>query len=127
MFSQQRLLSWVTVALLTVTLPLLSSCFLLVKGKQPVTITASEKDAEIRADGVYLGQGQATVQLSKGESHAITATKGNRTACAAIDYSISTTGILDAVGGCLLLLPAVGLASDGAWKLDATHIYLKMP
>mgnify|MGYP000095174084 FL=1 len=63
MFSQQRLLSWVTVALLTVTLPLLSSCSLLVKGKQPVTITASEKDAEIRADGVYLGQGQATVQL----------------------------------------------------------------
>ena len=122
MFSQQRLLSWVTVALLTVTLPLLSSCSLLVKGKQPVTITASEKDAEIRADGVYLGQGQATVQLSKGESHAIT-----DTACAAIDYSISTTGILDAVGGCLLLLPAVGLASDGAWKLDATHIYLKMP
>ena len=80
-----------------------------------------------RADGVYLGQGQATAHLSKGESHAITATKGNRTACAAINYSISTTGILDAVGGCLLLLPAVGLASDGAWKLDATHIYLKMP
>lgn len=43
MFSQQRLLSWVTVTLLAVTLPLLSSCSLLVQGKQPVTITASEK------------------------------------------------------------------------------------
>lgn len=73
------------------------------------------------------GRDRPQYNFSKGESHAITATKGNRTACAAIDYSISTTGILDAVGGCLLLLSAVGLASDGAWKLDATHIYLKMP
>ncbi len=39
MFSQQRLLSWVTVTLLAVTLPLLSSCSLLVQGKQPVHIT----------------------------------------------------------------------------------------
>lgn len=126
MTSLQRLLSRVTASLLAVALFATSSCSLLVKGKQPVTITASEKDAEIRADGIYLGQGQATAYLSKGESHSITATKGNRSACATIDYSISTTGILDAVGGCLLLLPAVGLASDGAWKLDTTHIYLKM-
>ena len=31
---------------------------------------------------------------------------------------ITTTGILDAIGGLLFLVPAIGLISPGAWDLD---------
>lgn len=127
MTSLQRLLSRVTASFLAITLPATSSCSLFVKEKQPVSITTSEKDAVIYVDNAYIGQGQATINLSKGETHTITSIKGNRFASAAINYSMSTTGILDAVGGCFLLLPALGFLSDGAWQLDATQIYLKMP
>ncbi len=111
--------------LLTSLLPVVSSCSFLANGKQAVSITASESDAEIFADGQYLGKGSVTAYLAKGESHAISAQKGNRYIGTSIDYSLAPVGFVDAVGGCLLLLPAAGLASDGAWKLDKTSVYLK--
>lgn len=98
----------------------------MVSGKQSVSITASEKDAAIYVDNAYVGHGQATTLLSKGKTHTITAIKGNRFASAPINYSISTTGILDAAGG-ILLLPALGFLSDGAWQLDTAQVYLQMP
>lgn len=102
-----------------------ASCSLFAKGTQPVTIISSDPEAEIRADGNYLGKGQVTVTLDKANSHSIVATKGNKLACATIDYNLSTTGILDAIGTFVFLVPALGFLSSGAWKLDTTHVYLK--
>ncbi len=112
-------------SLLTSLLPVVSSCSFLANGKQAVSISASESDADIYADGQYLGKGSVTAYLAKGESHAISAQKGNRYIGTSIDYSLAPIGFVDAVGGCLILLPAIGLAADGAWKLEKTDIYLK--
>ena len=34
---------------------------------------------------------------------------------------IATTGVLDAIGGFLFLVPAIGLISPGAWDLDQRY------
>lgn len=104
----------------------LASCSLFVRGKQPVTILTDEPNADIRVDGQYLGRGRATVSLDKRETHSIVATMGKRSAYATIDYDFSTTGVLDLIGGCIILLPALGLLSGGAWKLDQTHVNLQL-
>lgn len=102
------------------------SCSLFVEGTQPVTILASDKEADIRVDGIFIGRGQATAVLDKGESHSIVATKGDKAAYATVDYGVSTTGILDGVGSCLLILPVLGFISGGAWRLDTTHVNLHL-
>lgn len=104
----------------------LASCSLFVRGKQSVTILTDEPNADIRVDGQYLGRGRATVSLDKRDYHSVVATRGNRSAYATIDYDFSTTGVLDLIGGCIILLPALGLLSGGAWKLDKTQVHLQL-
>lgn len=104
----------------------LASCSLFVREKQPVTILADEPNADIRVDGQYLGRGRATVSLIKRETHSIVATMGKRSAYTTIDYDFSTTGVLDLIGGCIILLPALGILSGGAWQLDQTHVNLHL-
>lgn len=49
----------------------------------------------------------------------ITSTKKVRT-------HITTTGVLDAIGGFLFLVPAIGLISPGAWELDQKEIEMTL-
>lgn len=36
------------------------------------------------------------------------------------------TGVLDVVGGCLFLVPFIGLATPGAWSLDETDVTISL-
>jgi hypothetical protein len=38
----------------------------------------------------------------------------------------NTTGVLDAVGTCLFLIPAIGLFTPGAWSLDETNVTVNL-
>ncbi len=54
-------------------------------------------------------------------------TSDNRAGVATIGTKISTTGVLDLVGGILILVPFLGLLSSGFWSLDTDQVAIAVP
>ena len=54
-------------------------------------------------------------------------TSDNRAGTATIGTKISTTGVLDIVGGCFLLVPFLGLVAPGFWSLDTDQVAIAVP
>ncbi|OGW79688.1 MAG: hypothetical protein A2Z83_00455 [Omnitrophica bacterium GWA2_52_8] len=44
----------------------------------------------------------------------------------AIGKSLNTTGVLDIIGGVLILIPLFGLLAPGAYSLDETNVQISM-
>jgi len=65
--------------------------------------------------------------VSKSEAHVLTAKMEGRVAIETTRSTISTTGILDIVGGFFFLLPFLGLLGGGFWKLTQEHYELVFP
>jgi len=115
-------------ALLIAAFPL-SSCSLFVREtNQPVVITTSDPNAQIFVDGVPVGVGTATTEMKRDEGHAILAkTPDNRASTGIVGTKISTTGVLDIIGGCIFLLPFLGMLSSGFYTLDTNHVAIAIP
>ena len=106
----------------------LSSCSLVMPGKQDVDIVCDNKDAFLYADGNPLGYGRAQVKLSRGKDHVISAElPDGRTANVIISKELSVAGKLDLLGTLVFLVPMIGLLSNGAWTLDRDAVFLHMP
>lgn len=106
---------------------LLFSCSLAAPSTQPINIMPSHPGAEVYVDGSLRGSGAQTVELSKKNTHSVMAKCGGSAGVAAIDRNLSTTGILDLIGGFLILIPFIGLVSPGAWELSPTSISVPVP
>jgi len=104
-----------------------AGCSLFVGSMQPVTITASDPRAEIFVDGQQVGTGSVTLQLKRNKSHGVMARVGQRSGSAHIGKTISTTGVLDLVGGFLLLVPFLGVLGPGFWSLDPDNVQISVP
>ncbi len=106
-----------------------SSCSLFVPSSyQPVAITTSDPTAQIYVDGNPVGVGMATAELRRDEGHAILAkTPDNRASTGVVGTRVSTTGILDIIGGCFFLLPFLGALSSGFYTLDTDHVAIAIP
>jgi hypothetical protein len=94
---------------------------------QPVSIQASDPRAELYVDGQHVGTGATTVQVKRNRSHAFMAKLGDRTATASLGKSVSTTGVLDIVGGFFFLVPFIGVVTPGFWELDSETVMLGLP
>lgn len=93
---------------------------------QHIRIACSEADAVLEVNGNKY-TGLADLDLVRNKDVSITCTKpGFQTASKTVRTSLSGTGIADAIGGVLLLGPAVGLVTPGAWNLDETDVTLRM-
>lgn len=105
---------------------LVSGCSTFAPKTQTVSAVCSESDATLQVNGqVY--EGRAQVESKTNKSVAIMCTKpGYFPAQKTIDYSLSGTGVADAVGTALFLLPGLGLFTAGAWKLDETNVNIPM-
>lgn len=106
---------------------LLPGCSLFKSSQQQVTITASDPAAEILVDGSPVGIGTARVGLQRNETHAVMARAGNRVGTSFIGKTVSTTGILDIIGGCFFLVPFFGLIGPGFWDLDPRNVTVILP
>ncbi len=109
----------------------LASCSLFSPGSTDVVIETSEPNACIRVNGKPIGQGTASHSLKKNKNYTIVANctdnKGNRKkGVTIIDSSMSTTGVLDIIGGALFLFPFLGFISNGAWTLDRDYVYVEL-
>ena len=113
--------------LLPVLLAITPACSAFAGSLQPVSIQATDPRAEIYVDGQHVGTGAATVELKRNRSHAFMAKAGDRTATATLGKSISTTGVLDIVGGVLFLVPFIGVVTPGFWELDSETVMLGLP
>ena len=104
-----------------------SGCSFLAPGTQRLFIRTSEPDAKVYLNGSLIGQGSLSYQVNRGQKVEVTVQKegffpGVRT----IERSLSVPGRLDAVGTYLILVPALGLMSPGAYQLDTTEIDIRL-
>jgi len=123
---RKRLLSVFSVVL-AMSLVVSSGCSLFAGRMQPVTITPSDQRADIYVDGEHVGTGTVVVQLRRNRSHGVMAKIGERAGAAHIGREISTTGVLDIVGGLLFLIPFLGVLGPGFWSLDPDHVQIALP
>lgn len=105
----------------------LTGCSLAVGSRQSINIMPSHPRADVYVDGNLVGKGPQNVSMSKSSSHSIMAKCGGSAGTGIIDRSLSTTGMLDLIGGLLILFPLLGLISAGAWKLNPTTLSVAIP
>lgn len=102
-------------------------CSLFVDSRQDITIEASDPAARLFVDGREVGTGRAVVPLRRNDTYAVRAElPDGRIARARISKGISTTGILDIVGGIFFLVPFIGIAAPGFWNLDPDYVFLSL-
>ena len=104
-----------------------SGCSFLARGEQIVSVTVTPSDAAVIANGVeYHMLSPMFIEVPTRDALLITAYKpGYRTAFYAADSKLSTTGIIDAIGG-IAILPAAGLLSNGAWRFTESNIVINL-
>ena len=113
--------------IITVSAFLNAGCSFASPSSQNITIIPSDPRADVFVDGRPLGKGTIQTRLKKSESHAVMARVGDRVGVGQVDRSISTSGMLDIVGGVLILLPLLGLFAPGFWKLDPDVVAVAIP
>lgn len=102
-------------------------CSLFVGSNQTVRIEASDPEARLFVDGQQVGTGSAVVPLRRNKTHSVRAeSPDGQVAQARIRKEISTTGILDIIGGIFLLVPFLGALAPGFWHLDPDYLFLKI-
>ncbi len=104
-----------------------TSCSLFSSSTQTIRIETNSPQCVIKADGETVGGGTtATAKLKKNKTHVITAQHGNKRGMAVVESSLSTTGILDIIGGIWLIVPFLGFLSKGAWELEPEAVTIEL-
>jgi hypothetical protein len=104
-----------------------SSCSLFSSGSQEISIQPTSPRAEVFVDGAHVGTGTMTYSMKKKKTHSVMARCGDSTGVAIVDRQISTTGVLDLVGGFLILIPFLGVFGPGFYELDPEHVVVSIP
>jgi hypothetical protein len=100
-----------------------SGCSMVVPGKQRFSVTASEPDAKIYVNGEYIGQGNVQTRVRRNNDVSVLVKKeGFIPASRSIGTDFSITGILDIIGGCIILIPWLGLFFPGCRQLEQTNV-----
>ena len=104
-----------------------SGCSLFMPHNETITVKTSEDDADIYVNGNFAGKGTVSTAVRRNSNISIMAKKeGFQPAARNISKTISTTGILDIIGGWLILVPFVGLLAPGAWEPSQTNVSIMM-
>jgi hypothetical protein len=102
------------------------SCSLGVGSNQTVTVN-SNVPAKIIANGTPVGTTPISFEAKRAKSLALIATApGYSQSVKTVDRQFSQTGMLDAVGGLFLIVPWIGLVTDGAWELQENNVFLNL-
>src|SRR5690349_20048492 len=97
----------------------LSACSVLRSSYQDLTVQASEEGATIYVNDQEVGPSPVTVPVRRNRDVVVRVRKpGFEDSTRTVDVHWNTTAVLDAIGGVLILVPALGLFAPGAWDLD---------
>ena len=116
-----------SVLLSTALLLSTSACSFASGSRQSIVITASDPEAKLYVDGQYVGTGTASVKLRKKKMHSVIGQIDDRAGTATIDREISTLGMLDLIGGCIIILPWLGVVAPGFWTLQPETVVIAIP
>jgi len=104
-----------------------SGCSIFLPTEQTDSVVTSERDAKIYINGSFSGTGMASLSVKRNENVAIMAKKdGYYPVTRNISKTMSPIGIVDVIGGCIWLVPFVGLLAPGAWEVQQTNVTLQM-
>ena len=102
-------------------------CSAFVPWSQDLSVTSSELDAEIYVNGRFVGTGNIIVRVPRNQNVSVLAKKdGYYPSIRHIGTTISATGVLDIIGGSIILIPFIGLAFPGAQSLNKDNVTLYM-
>ena len=104
-----------------------SGCSAFRSSTQIVSVTTDQPDAQIYINGNLAGQGNANAAVKRNENIQIMAKKsGYVTIQRTIGHSLNTTGVLDIIGGVLILVPLFGLLAAGSHSVDENNLSIAM-
>ena len=84
-----------------------------------IIVSSDPPGAQVVASGVSVGTTPIQFEVHRGDNLFLEIHKpGYQTQYRTSSRRLSTLGILDVVGGVMLLLPLIGLISAGAWEHD---------
>ena len=104
-----------------------TACSLGASATQNIIIMPNHQGAQVSVDGAPIGKGTQTVQMRRKSDHTVTAQCGSSTGAAHVDRNISTTGMLDLIGGLLILVPFIGVVAPGFWDLSPRTVVVVVP
>ena len=100
-------------------------CSMVAGTRQPFSVTASEPDAKIYINGEFIGTGNVQTTVPRARSTSVMVKKeGYYPTTRDIGTKMSSLGILDIIGGCIWLVPFIGLAFPGSHELDQSNVSL---
>jgi hypothetical protein len=107
---------------------LLNACSAFKSSTQNLSVTAEPRTAEIYVNGNMAGRGTASQAVPRDQNaQVMVRNDGCDSVSRSIGKHMNTTGILDIVGGVLILVPFIGLTTAGAYDLDETNISVTLP
>ena len=112
--------------LLVITLLVLQSgCSMFVGSRQDFSVSSNLPDAQILINGEFIGNGNVKTTVPRNRSVSVMVKKdGYYPVTRDIGTKMSTLGVLDIIGGCIFLLPFIGLAFPGSQELDISSVSL---
>lgn len=123
--STRRLIASILIPLLIVYT---TGCSLFASSTQKLTISSDPDGAEVVVNGELVGSTPLQTRIRRrGDASIIIRKEGFKTVTRSTDRSLSTVGILDIIGGCIWLVPFLGLIADGAWKQEPTNMSVMLP
>jgi PEGA domain len=100
-----------------------SGCSLFTGKTQNVSVTSDPPGAKVTINGGLVGASPVVYNVKRSEPVSVMVSKeGYDTATRSIEPSISTTGIVDIIGGCVWLFPFFGLLAPGAYTLENPNV-----
>lgn len=120
MTSRKRLSACTAVSMLCASL---SGCSFLAPSSQKISIATAPPGAQVTINGNQVGATPLVFQAQRDQELSILMTKeGYQPAVRHTQQFISNVGIVDLLGGSAIVLPFLGLLSNGAWKQSPANI-----
>jgi len=104
----------------------LSGCSFFGKKTQELTVNVNPEDARVLINGKWYDP-PVKITIPTTRDVSVTATRAGYSSDTAARHKVlSKLGTLDLVGTVLILVPGIGLFSDGAYEIPDTHFYFDL-
>jgi PEGA domain len=99
------------------------ACSLVSPSSTNISVVTEPPGARVVVNGNNVGMSPTVYPIKRDQPVTIMITKnGYEAATRSLQPKLSTTGIIDIVGGCVWLFPFFGLLAPGAWDIDNPNV-----
>lgn len=114
---------WLRVVAALVIIPCSGACSFFGSSYQTISVSSDPPGAEVFMNGSRVGTTPLQTQVSRREELLFEVRKpGYETQFRTAWRTLSTLGILDCIGGSIIILPFLGLLSPAAWEQQPSNL-----